>query len=186
MKLYLVLMSTSSMLSRAIKMYTRAPYNHSSIALNRNLSSTYSFGRRKIWNPLLGGFVREEMTHNFFMKSQCAVYECELTKEQYEIINDKIKYFKDNRRDYRYNFMGLFAIALKYEYKRPRAYFCSQFVGELLEDSGVCSLPKSKYLITPEDLSEIDCFTKVYHGTVEGYLSEYGIIDLENKAGATI
>lgn len=184
MKLYLVLMSTSSFLLRAIKVYTNDGFNHASISLTPDLREMYSFGRKKIKNPLIGGFVQEEVTHEFFLRSNCIVYECELSRDQYSHILRKIDYFNRHRDYYRYNFAGLLALAMRYKLKRQNAYFCSQFVGEILEESGVCQLPKSKYLVTPTDLSKIECFNEIYSGTLEGYLHKVGIIRLENKAGA--
>ena len=58
--LYIVASETGSIVSRAIRQFTGAKYNHVSIALNGTLHTMYSFGRRLPWCPFWGGFVREE------------------------------------------------------------------------------------------------------------------------------
>ena len=50
-KVYIVLSQTGTVLSRILKLYTRSPYNHSSIALTEDLEVMYSFGRLNPYNP---------------------------------------------------------------------------------------------------------------------------------------
>lgn len=171
MKLYLVLMSTRSLLSRTIKLYTRDEYNHASIALEEDLSDIVSFGRKNINNPFIGGFTQENIAHPFFRSATCSVYSCELTEEQYVAVKNQLDYFKANQHKLRYNLLGLIAIATRYELERQDAYFCSQFVGKVLEETSICILPKKINFLTPTDLSQLECFTLIYSGTIESYIS---------------
>lgn len=45
---FILLTNTGTFLTRVIKSYTRAPYNHASISFNRELSELYSFGRKTL------------------------------------------------------------------------------------------------------------------------------------------
>ena len=67
-KIYIVLSQTGTWFSRAIKFFTKDPYNHASISLDKELNHMYSFGRKKVNNPLRGGFVREYTDKGVFAK----------------------------------------------------------------------------------------------------------------------
>ena len=59
--IYILLTDTGTWFSRAIKLYTGAPYNHASIALDEELNELYSFGRKVYTNPFSAGFVQEHI-----------------------------------------------------------------------------------------------------------------------------
>lgn len=46
-KIYLLFTNTRTLFTRTIRLYTKADYNHASIALDPNFNETYSFGRKK-------------------------------------------------------------------------------------------------------------------------------------------
>ena len=69
MEIFLVYSANNSLLSKAIQCYTKETYNHVSIALDKDLNNTYSFGRKKMSNPLIGGFVKEDFWDPFFFTS---------------------------------------------------------------------------------------------------------------------
>lgn len=171
MQLYLILMSTRSLLSRTIRLYTRDEFNHASIALSPDLSDIVSFGRKNINNPFIGGYVNEQVHSEFFSGSQCSIYKVELTSEQYHSIRNQLKYFEENKEYLRYNLLGLIGVATKIEIKRKDAYFCSQFIGKVLEESKVSILPKNVAFLTPTDLSRLPEFTKIYSGSLTEYLN---------------
>lgn len=60
-QVYILLTNTGSLLTKLIKIYTKKPYNHASIAFDRNLSEVYSFGRKAARNPFIGGFVKDRI-----------------------------------------------------------------------------------------------------------------------------
>jgi hypothetical protein len=67
-KVYILLTNTGSFLTKLIKLYTKKPYNHASIAFDYELSEVYSFGRKTARNPVIGGFVPMECALIFFYK----------------------------------------------------------------------------------------------------------------------
>ena len=74
--MYLVVSQSGSIVSKIIKLVTRAPYNHVAISLNRELKPMYSFARVKPWNPVIGGYVAESAgkgTLKRFPDTQCIV-----------------------------------------------------------------------------------------------------------------
>ena len=66
--MYIVLSQSGSFISRALKLYTRAEYNHVSLALDSELEKMYSFGRRYAFSPFPGGFVSESVSFGTFKR----------------------------------------------------------------------------------------------------------------------
>lgn len=58
-KIYIVLTYTGTILSKIIRIYTRAEFCHVSLSLDKRLNKMYSFGRLNPYNPFIGGFVHE-------------------------------------------------------------------------------------------------------------------------------
>ena len=172
MEIFLVYSANNSLLSKAIQCYTKETYNHVSIALDKDLDNTYSFGRKKMSNPLIGGFVKENFWDPFFSSSQCSIYSLEVTLEQYERITSILNYFNRNKDLYKYNFIGLLALSLDYRLEREHAFFCSEFVATLLSESGAASFEKENHFITPQDLLNLGGLNKIYEGQMIHYLTE--------------
>jgi hypothetical protein len=94
--IYIVLTQTGTLFSRGIKFFTKEEFNHSSIALDENLNVLYSFGRKVVNNPLIGGFVTERIGQGVFGKfpqTTCAVLKVPVRDAQYEAISKEIKRF---------------------------------------------------------------------------------------------
>lgn len=168
---YIVLTDTGTVLTRCIKLFTRKNYNHSSIALDSQLDHVYSFGRKKVDNPFNGGFVKENLYQDFFLRSRCQVYRLDMEEAHFERMQEKITEFELKRSDYRYNLLGLIGIALHQEWERENAFFCSQFLAYILQESGMVHFHKPIYLITPDDLIAYVNPQLIYQGTVSHYLA---------------
>ncbi|MFB6466932.1 hypothetical protein ACE38V_08915 [Cytobacillus sp. Hz8] len=172
-KVYILLTDTGTLFTKMIKLYTRKPLNHASIALDAELQEVYSFGRKKQKNPFIGGFIKEDTRGGLFEKAKCAIYCCTITEKQYEAINCIIQEMNQHKQLYRYNLLGLLAIMLNLEIERKNAYFCSQFVATLLEESGVeLRQDKPISLVTPNDLQESPNLELVYEGSLSSYLGK--------------
>ncbi|MFA9558520.1 hypothetical protein ACERII_14530 [Evansella sp. AB-rgal1] len=171
-KVYVLLTDTGTIFTKTIKQYTRAPYNHSSIALDSELLELYSFGRRNPKNPLYGGFVKEDVlqgTYKLYPQTTCAVYEINVSERQIAKMRRMINLFEKNKSRMLYNIFGVIGIALKEPLEPWGSYFCSQFVAELLERSGVKLWDKIPALVTPDDFRKSDKTKLIY----EGLLLEY-------------
>lgn len=168
-KVYIILTDTGTLFTRCIKLFTRKPHNHASISFDPQLKEVYSFGRRKPSNPFVGGFVKENVQHDFFRKSRCIIYSITVTETQYEKMKRKIEQMEKEQRNYRYNLLGLLFILFKIPYNRENAYFCSQFVASILHESGVLFFNKPPCLITPYDLLDEYNMQRVYEGRLHLY-----------------
>ncbi|WP_082713508.1 hypothetical protein [Sporosarcina koreensis] len=170
--IYIVLTDTGTLLSKAIGMYTRKDLNHASIAFDEQLTEIYSFGRKQQYNPFIGGFVRENVAEGIFQEADCAVYRCEVSAEAYKRIRQKIVQFELNQSNYKYNFIGLFGVALNREIRRERAFFCSQFVATVMQESETHRLLTRPCLTMPHHLAYLPHMEMVYEGNLKSYLNK--------------
>lgn len=170
--IYILLTYSGTLPSKFIRMYTREPYSHVSIALDPDLNQLYSFGRLNPYNPIFGGFVREDIvygTFGRFPETQCALYSLTINDKQYKKLREKLNKFMIDRDRYSYNYLGLFGIILGIPIQRSYKYFCSQFVATLLKYSGIYLFDKSPALISPMDFRMCRKLTLVYEGKLRAY-----------------
>lgn len=169
---FILLTNTGTIFTRVIKTYTKAPYNHASISFDRELSELYSFGRKHPNNPLNGGFVKEDIktgTYSKYPNTTCVIYELQVSEREVEKMRRVLQVFIQKHQKYLYNFLGVIGIALKEPIEFSNSYFCSQFVAEILDRSGIKIWHKLPALVTPDDFRKSDRLQLIY----EGKLSEY-------------
>ncbi|HCW54269.1 MAG TPA: hypothetical protein DG753_11155, partial [Clostridium sp.] len=83
--IYIMLSQTNTGCSRILQFFTRAPYNHASIALDENLDFLYSFARQNLYIPLIAGFVKEDINSGIYKiqdNTLCEIYRLSITEEQ--------------------------------------------------------------------------------------------------------
>lgn len=168
--IYIVLSDTGTLLSKTIAFYTKDRLNHVSIAFDTELHEMYSFGRKYRHNPFIGGFVKENAAEGIFRQADCEVYRYTVSLEYYEKMRAMIYRFEDNQERYRYNFIGLLALAFKKELRRENAFFCSQFVATILNEGGVQLGSLQPQFVQPRQLAELPRFQEVYEGELSAYL----------------
>ncbi|XEC93797.1 hypothetical protein AB6A23_20950 [Paenibacillus tarimensis] len=169
-KVYILLSDTGTWFTRMIRLYTRAPLNHASIAFDEQLTEVYSFGRKRPGNPFIGGFVKEDLRSELFKDATCAVYTCEVSEKDYLKIRDSVQQFAQEPDKYKYNLLGLIGIMLNVKVERENAFFCSQFVASVFERSGASLVPKCASLTTPADLERSEALKLMFRGE----LSKFG------------
>lgn len=169
-EIYVLLTDTGTVLNRTIKWFTKDPLNHASIAFDRELTEVYSFGRKTPNNPFFAGFVKEDMNWELFKHATCEVYCCKVNTQVYNHIRNQILYMVRNPEQYKYNLIGMLALLLNVEIKREHAYFCSQFVASVFENSGFHLINKSSLLATPGDLVNAPDLQLIYKGKLRPYI----------------
>lgn len=165
-QVYIILSDTGTWFTRVVKLYTKAPYNHASIALDSDLKEVYSFGRKRTENPLLGGFIKEDLNGPLFHSATCAIYRCEVNEQQYGQLKAIISRFSKESHLYKFNIIGLFGVMLNKQIHRKRAFFCSQFIAWLFEQVGYRLVEKNSALTTPADLGEAEALELMFNGKV--------------------
>lgn len=175
LEVYIVLTQTRTYFARLIKLYTREPYAHASIAFDADLDEMYSFGRKKVNNPFITGFIKEEIDSGVFGKyvgTACSVYSLKVTREQYERLKEEVEIFKANKEKYSYNFLGILGVMVNIPVNMENRYFCSQFIAYILERSGINLFNKSYGLVRPFDIRICTKLKKVYKGKLINYRTQ--------------
>jgi hypothetical protein len=173
---YVLLTDTGSIFTHTIKQFTNAPYNHASISFDPFLNEVYSFGRKKAYNPILAGFVKEDIYHgtfSYFPDTTCALFKIPVSESQLSVLRETINIFLKNKNVYKYNLIGLVGVPLNISYNRKNAYFCSEFVSEVLTKSNIINFNKDTCLVTPDDFRINFKDSLVY----EGPLYEYPLLN---------
>lgn len=170
--IYIVLTRTHTIPARLIRLFTRKPYSHTSLALDLELKEMYSFARRHIYNPFDSGFVLEDIETGVFGRDKnvyCSVYAVPVTEEQYMIVRKELKHFIENSELYNYNYMGLVGVLFGKNISKDYNYFCSQFVSYVLSRSGIELFKKEDGLIQPYDFHVQLQEQRIYRGKLSDY-----------------
>lgn len=175
-KVYVLLTDTGTMFTKIIKCFTSAPYNHASLALDLELNEVYSFGRKRAHNPLIAGFVKEDVyegTFRHFPNTTCVLLQLKIPTRTYEDLLRMIEYYKWEYQLYRYNLLGVLGALFKLDVAPKKAYFCSQFVAETLRNLGLSLWERPSTLVAPHDFLLHPAFELIY----EGKLYDYPLLD---------
>lgn len=166
-KIYILLMHTNTIPSKLVKFFTRYRYSHVAISLDKSCYTTYSFGRRSLYNILNGGLSIQTKDGEFFKRfnqTVCKIYEVEITDEQYKTVNEILVNMEKNIDDYKYDFLGIvpraFGIPVSFENK----FVCSYFVAHILENANICTFEKDTCLVVPKNFESLDGFNEIYSG----------------------
>lgn len=170
-KIYIVLTQTYTTIARIIKSITKDNYSHASISLDIKCNNMYSFGRKYIYFPFYGIFLKEDLRKGLFIRNKnalIAIYEIKVTKKQYNKIKDKIKEIELNNKGY--NIIGLLLAHFRVKLHR-RKYYCSEFVYEVLSNKEIEIYNKENTLFKPEELITNNKFVKIFEGKIRDYIA---------------
>ncbi len=167
-KIYIMISFTHSVLGKIIKAYTKERYVHVSIITTKDASHGYSFGRKNLNNPFIGGFVIENYDEWFekFPNAYCRILELEVKEKSYHEILNIINHFENNAKKYSYNILGLFLRIFGKGFSFKNKYFCSQFVSHVLKEANVMDFDKEDTLVTAKDFRLNTRFSIVYEGSL--------------------
>ncbi|MBR6133702.1 MAG: hypothetical protein IKQ29_03170 [Bacilli bacterium] len=168
-KIYFILSYTGTILSRLVRIFTKDEFCHVSLSLDKNLTKMYSFGRINPYIPFLGGFVHESPkwgTFKRFKNTQARIISCEVTKEQYNKIEQTIKKFSVEKKNYSFNIIGLIGVKLHKKIQRANHFYCAEFIKYLVEQADLdYELPE---IIRPQDFASIPSEI-IYQGLLKQY-----------------
>ena len=175
-KIYVVISQTGTILSRILKLITKAPYNHSSLALTDDLQTMYSFGRLNPYNPFWGGYVQESPAYGTFKRFKntvCMVLEMEVSESAYKDMEQHLQYMLEHRKDYHYNYRGLFIAGLHIHRERERHFYCSEFVRRMLLRMNAPGIENVPDIVKPIHFLECMPHKVIYTGLLREYVSPY-------------
>ncbi len=162
----LVLTQTNTIISKTLKAVSKKTYNHISISLVDDCSSMFSFGRKIIWFPLSGGFVKEDVNKGVFKmhpETKCKIYKLEVSDDDYNIIITRLNNFLAAPNSFKYSFLNVILMYFNIPFQRKHFYVCSSFVSYLL--NGIIPLEKEISLVTPDDYNGYN-LNSIYEGTL--------------------
>ncbi len=174
--IYILLMRSTTILSRIVHFLTADPYTHVSIAFDEGLQPMYS-SSRKNGETLFPAGPCEENFRRGYLKAHpdilCALYCLEVSDEVYAKAKAEAMRLIRHADKYHYNIVGLIFCRLNISLHRRTHFFCSQFVSEILRRSEAVQLPKEPVLMRPCDymrLPEMDC---LYTGSLGNMVQQY-------------
>lgn len=174
--IYIILTCSTSIPSRVIGLFTHEPFTHVSIAFESDLNVMYSFARLYSAMPLPAGLTEEHLDCGFYKRQgdiPCAILRLDVPDRVFFRIKDRVYRMLQRRRDYRYSMLGLIMCKLNIPLELPNRFFCSQFVGSLLNDSGALTLPKPASLMHPSDFRSVNGLTLLYDGGLSELRAEH-------------
>ena len=181
-RVYILLSRTDTVTSKIVYFFTRGTYTHASLALTPETDKFYSYARRRLYNFLIGGVIREDL-HTFvfarFPNSKCALFELEVSDEDYERIKAQVDFCLDNYDKATYSFAGAALTRLGIIWRRKLKFTCSQFVAVCLSRAEGITLPRDPYLIRPHDLLKVEGARKIYEGTIKDCNFDNATKDIE-------
>ncbi len=169
-KIYILLSRTDTVPARLIRTFTTGEFSHASISIYPRTDMFYSFARRLVNNPLIAGFVSENIHTKVFARypyAHCAVFSLDVTDEGYRRAKRTIAEFIKNRRIAKYSFLGAAGMKLNLKVKRKYKFTCSQFVAFVLRQTKEVKLPKDYSLMMPNDFLDIEGLTLIYDGILK-------------------
>ena len=90
-----------------------------------------------------------------------------LQRKKYTRMLDKIRLIEQNKELYKYNFIGLFGVAVNKGIQRKHAFFCSQFVAMVVNEGGLQMFNISPSLVQPHHFSQLPCLEPVFEGDLQ-------------------
>ena len=170
-QLYIVLSQTGTIISRMLKVFTRAEYNHVSISLTSDLEQMYSFGRKKAYMPFPGGMVKESVDSGVFKRfedTKSVIIAVDIDDDKYCEICEYIGGMYMQKNIYHYNYLGVLFAAANKEFKRENRFYCSEFVKHVLQQAGAQGVEELDEIVHP-----MDFFVLPHEEVYSGVLKEY-------------
>ena len=168
--IYILLSRTDTTCARLIRLFTACRYNHVSISFEPGRGAFYSFARRRLHNPLIAGFILENIHTGILGRNgdqPCALYALQISDEALRKLHAVIDRFSAQYDTYRYNFLGIPLTFFGIPYERKHHYLCSQFVAYMLRQTDACTLPRAVSLMQPMDFVNIPELRLVYTGPLK-------------------
>ena len=171
-EIYIIISQTGTMLSRILKLITKAEYNHASLSLERTLGTMYSFGRLHPYNPIIGGFVMESPywgTFKRFNETEVVVMRVPVTQEQYTAMQQHLSQMYSEKQKYHYNFIGLLLAWFRIVYQQENCYYCAEFVRDMLDRFDVIEAARFEKIVKPVNFLHVIGDDVIYTGNLQEY-----------------
>ena len=168
---FILLTYTNTNMAKVIKFVTGDPYSHVSISFDSSLNDMYSFGRKFKDSDMtfINEDIKDGLLKDVIKDTSYSLYVIFVTKEQRDLMKNKLNEFKKKKDKLSFSFIGLFNISIGKETDRENEYFCSQFVAEILKASNNGMIDKHPSLYKPYDFTKQKETYFVTRGKLENY-----------------
>jgi inositol transport system substrate-binding protein len=172
-KIFLLMTCLPDVLSKAAQVVMNYRYNHVSLGFEEDMNTYYTFTYK--------GFTVEDITRRANKPDRepfpCELYEIEVSNAIYQDIYQRVCKFVEFKNTYRYTKLGAaLRVFLNIPTRRARAYYCSQFVAEILKNSGAARLDKWAPYYLPPHLARLRESKFIFQGNLQEYLRKYHIV----------
>lgn len=174
-KIYIMLTRSETILSRIVHLVTADSYTHASLAFEDDKFTFYSSSRKNGRTLFPAGPCCEHLSRGYFARHPqipCKIYELEVDNEIYDRAKNMAREFTMNQ-NLRFNIIGLLLCRFNIKFSRYNHFFCSQFVGDILNRSEAMALPKHPTLMRPADYMRLPALACRYTGTIRGLRLKY-------------
>lgn len=171
-KIYLLLTRFPDNGTKAIQALSGCYYPHTSIGLEEDMNTFYSFVSK--------GFIVESIIR--YVKPgrepfPCQLYELEVSEKVYNRVKMILNSFVELRELMHYAKLGLILSLFHIPYKSSQfGYFCSQFVAEVLSRSGAVELKKRSNRYFSEELKRLPGMKLHFQGNLQTMIKHFGLI----------
>lgn len=153
--IYILFSRSTTIPSRVIHAFAGGEYTHVSLGLEGPNGPFYTFARKYPQWPLPGGLIQEVPGRGFFglhPDTRCCLFTLRVGERVYRLLLEKLEGMYRQRERYHYNLLGTVTAYFHLPLRRQWHYFCSEFVAEVLTESGALPLGKDASLARPMDL----------------------------------
>ncbi|MCL2634045.1 MAG: hypothetical protein FWD34_05970 [Oscillospiraceae bacterium] len=158
---YILLMEYNMLIPRMYKKVTSNKYTHSAIGFeNRVFFSFFIKGGFRAEKPWLFPNTKDKT-------DSCVLYSLSVPDETYDDIKARLSEFKANKKKFRFSTLGLILCFIGIPHRFKNRYFCSQFVAELLSESGALPIDKKPSLYHPHDFTKEEALSLCYQGDID-------------------
>lgn len=167
--IYLLLTRSETYFSRLIHLFTDGEFTHASIGLEGPTGTFYSFARKYPRLPFPGGLIRERADRGFYSlhpHTPCCLYALTVSEDTYQYLLRRLRAMYAHRERYHYNFLGVVGCLFHLRLERRHHKFCSEFVAELLWESGAAKLGKAPAMTRPMDFCKLEALRPIHRGEV--------------------
>ena len=131
-------------LSNVVYWISGCGYTHVAVAFDNESQNFYTFNYK--------GFRREHPFQRKRRYGKSICYKIEVPRDQYIRLRDIIIYMENSQVEWKYSLFGVVLCILGIKHRIRNSYFCSQFVAELLQRSGIMKWKKHSSLYLPNHM----------------------------------
>ncbi|OON95620.1 MAG: hypothetical protein ATN36_08030 [Epulopiscium sp. Nele67-Bin005] len=177
--IYILLTRTDTVFSKVITRFSHEPFAHTSLLFDENFASGYSFSRKKLNNPFIGGLVCEDYPKwtGAFPNTFCRVYKLHTTDEKFEHLQQILEKWFAQQDIYGYNLRGVVGRLFNIDLEPKNKFFCTQFISTVLMEADILHFDTPPIQVIVRDFKNHPDLTLIYEGYLTSLLQE-GIQDV--------